>query len=79
MERARGTWTDERLDDLSSRVETGFVRLDAEMRALRTDLGARIDRLQVSIDALQRLMIQFAGGMTLAIIATLLSVIATRG
>ena len=78
MERARATWTDERLDDLSRRVEDGFSRLDGDLRSLRSDFGARIDRLQGSIENLQRLMIQFAGGLTIAIVATLVTVIATR-
>jgi hypothetical protein len=89
MERARATWTDERLDDLSSRVEDGFARIDQDLRELRTridahssEMGARIDaqgtELSRRIDALQRTMVQFGGGMTLAILATLVSVIATR-
>ena len=60
MERVRATWTDERLDDLSHRVDLGFERMDrrfehvdSEMRAIRTELGGRID-------ALQRTMIQAA-------------------
>lgn len=57
MERARTTWTDERLDGLSRRVDDGFNR----------------------VDSLQRLMIQMGGATTVAILATLLSVIATRG
>jgi hypothetical protein len=93
MERARVTWTDERLDDLASKVEDGFQRVDSELRDLRTDLGRRIESserelsrridaqgAEVSrrIDAMQRIMIQFGGGITLAVLATLVSVIATR-
>jgi hypothetical protein len=33
MERA--TWSDERLDDLSRRVDNGFDRLDHDIRELR--------------------------------------------
>ncbi|MGH2954564.1 MAG: hypothetical protein ACRDK9_11235 [Solirubrobacterales bacterium] len=101
MERARATWTDERLDDLSRRVDDGFNRVDEDLRAMRAELSARIDaqgaelgaridaqgaessrrfdRLDVRIDALQRMMIQVGGAMTVAILATLLSVVATRG
>ena len=89
MERARATWTDERLDDLSSRIDDGFRRIDQDTRELGTridaqgrELGARIDtqgaELSRRIDALQRTMVQFGGGMILAILLTLLSVIATR-
>jgi hypothetical protein len=90
MERARVTWTDERLDDLAHRVDDGFKRLDEDLRSLRTDLGGRIDRVEgridaqgrelgARIDALQRTMIQLGGATMVAILATLLSVIATRG
>ena len=79
MERARGTWTDERLDDLSHRVDDGFRRVDADIRTLEARIDTRFDRLDARIDALQRLMVQVGGGMTVAILATLLSVIATRG
>jgi hypothetical protein len=55
MERARATWTDERLDDLARRVDDGFTRVDQELRTLRTDLGGRIDaqgaELSARIDA----------------------------
>lgn len=93
MERARATWTDERLDDLARRVDDGFNRVDEDLRALRTELSSRIDAqgaelaaridaqgtgLNARIDALQRTMIQVGGAMTIAILATLVSVLATR-
>ena len=31
----RVTWTDERLDDLSRRMDAGFARVDSELRDLR--------------------------------------------
>ncbi|MGI8462389.1 MAG: hypothetical protein ACR2OC_12300 [Solirubrobacterales bacterium] len=31
----RIAWTDERLDDLSRRVDAGFTRIDADLRELR--------------------------------------------
>ncbi|MGH2950534.1 MAG: hypothetical protein ACRDKX_00625, partial [Solirubrobacterales bacterium] len=72
MEGSRATWTDERLDDLSRTVETGFARLDADLRAVRTEMGAmrsdlssRIDAqgadLSSRFDALQRTMLQVGG------------------
>jgi hypothetical protein len=36
MERA--TWTDERLDDLARRVDSGFDRMDRDLRELRAIL-----------------------------------------
>jgi hypothetical protein len=53
MERARATWTDERLDDLSNSVG----RVGADLRQLRTEMNARVDslegRLGSRIDAVQ--------------------------
>jgi hypothetical protein len=42
MERARATWTDERLDDLSKSVD----RVDTDLRQLRTEMNARFDSLE---------------------------------
>ena len=58
----REAWTDERLDDLSKKMDLGFARLDADMRGL----NARFD-------ALQRTLLQVGGVM----IAALIGVIAT--
>lgn len=32
-------WTDERLDDLSRRMDAGFDRVDRDIRELRTEIG----------------------------------------
>jgi hypothetical protein len=69
MERARATWTDERLDDLSTRVTDGFNRVDEDLRQLRTEMNARFD-------GVQRTMTQVGGGMIVAVLATLASVLA---
>jgi hypothetical protein len=90
VERARATWTDERLDDLSRRVDVGFERVDTELRAIRTELGARIDaqgselvaRIDAQgarIDALQRTMIQVGGGVIASILVAIVTMIATQG
>jgi hypothetical protein len=78
MERARVTWTDERLDDLSRRVEDGFNRVDRDLHELSRRIDLFEARIDARFDSLQRTMIQFGGGMTLAILATLVSVVATR-
>jgi hypothetical protein len=79
MERARTTWTDERLDDR-------LYRIDEDVRALRIDLGGRIDRvesridhLEGRIDRLQATMIQLGGAAIVSTLATLVTVLATRG
>lgn len=79
MAEARATWTDERLDDLSGRVEDGFRRVDARFDAMeaRTDtrfaaVDARFDaieaRLDARFDALQRTMLQVGGGMIATVV-----------
>ncbi|MGH2960835.1 MAG: hypothetical protein ACRDL3_01375 [Solirubrobacterales bacterium] len=112
MPAPRGTWTDERLDDLSHRVEHGFsrvderfdrleARIDARIDAQGAELSRRIDALGAElsrridalggrvdtqgvemggrIDSLQRTMIQFGSATTVGILATLVTVVLTRG
>jgi hypothetical protein len=72
MERARATWTDERLDDLARRIDGGFNRIDGDLRELRSEMNARFD-------ALHRLMIQVSGGLLIGVVGAVVSVLATRG
>ena len=78
MERARATWTDERLGDLARRVDDGFHRVDERLRALDGRIDAQGMEVSRRIDGLQRTMIQIGGGTIVAVLATLASVIATR-
>jgi hypothetical protein len=57
MEAMRKAWTDERLDDLSRRMDRGFDRVDADLRALNG-----------RFDALQRTMVQVGGGLIVALV-----------
>jgi hypothetical protein len=67
-------WTDARLDDLNERVadvgrrmDSGFDRVESELRELRAEMGAEIGSLRSEmrseIAALHRLVLQVAGGM----------------
>jgi hypothetical protein len=40
MEPMTQQWTDGRLDELSRKVDDGFERVDADMRALRSEVSA---------------------------------------
>lgn len=71
MEAMRKSWTDERLDDLSHRMDAGFNRVDADLRELRTEMNARFD-------ALQRTLIHVAGGILAAFGAAIVGLIATQ-
>jgi hypothetical protein len=54
----RTMWTDERLDDLSNRVDAGFERVDSDIRELRGGIGSlRSVIMQVGVG----LMIGMAG------------------
>jgi hypothetical protein len=73
---ARGNELRERIDTQGDELRE---RIDAEGRVLGARIDAQGSVLGARIDALQRTMIQLGGAMTVAILATLLSVIATRG
>ena len=70
MERARVTWTDERLDDLSSKVDEGFRRVDADLREMRAELSGVRSDVSARLDALHRLLIQLTGGIIAAVLGT---------
>ncbi len=46
MEVMREAWTDDRLDDLSRRVEDGFNRVDADLRELRVETKTELTALR---------------------------------
>jgi hypothetical protein len=70
MEAMRKTWTDERLDDMSQRMESGFKRVDDDIRDLGAEMNARFD-------ALQRTLLQLGGGLIAALIG-LIGLFATQ-
>ena len=92
MEPTRATWTDERLDDLAHRMDQGFSRVEEELRAMRGDANGRFDSFERRFDSFERrfdslerrfdtfqtTILQLGGGMAVAILATLISVLLTR-
>ncbi len=62
METRRQAWTDERLDDLSTRMDRGFDRVDRDIRELKTDVDTRFNRVEARFDGLQRMLL--AGYLT---------------
>jgi len=95
----RDEWTDERLDDLNGKVGEGFQRVEADIRALRSETTAefravrtetktefrelrgemneRFDRLDARFDAMQRTLIVSFGGIVVALLGVLVSMVAT--
>ena len=49
----RTAWTDERLDDLSHRMDTGFDHVDRDIRDLRGEMNAGFADMRGEIDALR--------------------------
>lgn len=66
----RESWTDERLDDFREEVNRRFDKVDLEFRDLRKEMNGRFD-------ALQRTLLQIAGGTVATLIAGFAGVIAT--
>lgn len=62
-------WNDGRLDELSKRVDDGFV----EMRREFTGVNQRIDHLGERFDAMQRTLMQIGGGTLVALIGLIVT------
>jgi len=78
METVRGTWTDERLDDLNGKVGSLRTEMRDEFGSSRTEMRDEFRSVRIEMnarfDAMQRTMIQVGGGM----IAALIGLIATQ-
>ncbi len=61
-------WTDERLDDLSNRVDAGFERVDADIRELRSDIGS-----------LRLAIFQVGGGLMIGLAGVIASILISSG
>jgi hypothetical protein len=63
MEAMREAWTDERLDDLTVRMDRGFDRVDGDLRELRVEMDARFDRVEGRFDRAEGRMDRLEGKM----------------
>jgi hypothetical protein len=67
------TWTDERLDDLSRRMDQGFERVDRDLRDMRGEMRGEIRDVRGDVAELRVLIYRFGTGIIGAIaIAALL-------
>jgi hypothetical protein len=92
-EMAREAWTDERLDDLTARVDEGFNRTEREFQAVRLEMRTEFQAVRGEmkeefgstrgeIAALQRTLIQVAfaaAGTLFAGFAAVLAAVLTQG
>lgn len=80
----REAWTDERLDDMSRRMDVGFDRVDREVRdvrgevaGLRTEMHQGFAEVRGELNGLRLLMLRMFGGLVASLIAANLTVLAT--
>jgi hypothetical protein len=74
----RQNWTDDRMDDLAQHVDAGFVQVRVDMGSdLRVKMDARFDALHATLAANQRTMLQMCGGLCVALIAAVATLIST--
>jgi hypothetical protein len=76
---AREAWTDERLDDLSRRMDRGFDEVKGEVRDLRSEMNNRFAAVDARFDSMQRTMIiGFASIVASTVASVVGAVIATQ-
>lgn len=63
MEAMREKWTDERLDDMNTRMGEGFTRLDEDMRQVRSEIAGVRGEMNTRFEATHRLIIQVGAGL----------------
>ena len=69
----RVAWTDERLDDLSGRMDAGFDRVDRDIRDLRSEMHGGFADVRSEMHAgfaeLRSLMFRVGGGVIASVLA----------
>lgn len=53
----REAWTDERLDDLTNRVDRRFDRVDKDLREVRAEIATLATEMNFRFDTMQRTMV----------------------
>jgi hypothetical protein len=74
----RVAWTDERLDDLSRRVDFGFDRVDREFHELRGEMRSEFTEVRGEIGALRSIVIR-GGGIIMAGLLSVIAAVLTHG
>lgn len=73
----REAWTDERLDDLSRRMDAGFDRVDRDIRDVRGEMRDGFAEVRGEINGLRVLILRMFGGLVASLVAANLTVLAT--
>jgi predicted phage tail protein len=75
----RVAWTDERLDDLSRRMDRGFDRVDhdirdlrAEMQGLRREMNGGFAELRREVEESRHWMLRLNVGILVSVVAAIL-------
>jgi hypothetical protein len=68
----RVAWTDERLDDLSTRMDAGFDRVDRDIRDLRSEMRSGFADVRSEIDSLRALLFRMNAGLLIAVLVAFL-------
>ncbi len=68
----RVAWTDERLDDLSHRMESGFERVDRDIRDLRAEMNHGFASVRAELTELRGLIWRLNGGIIVAVVVAIL-------
>jgi hypothetical protein len=61
--------TDERLDDLSRRMDVGFDRVDKDIRDLRGEMHTGFAEVRGEINGLRSLMLRMNAGIIATVVA----------
>jgi hypothetical protein len=77
MAMTREAWTDERLDDLNGHVNSGFRRVDQDIRDLRTEMSDLRTEMNRRFDETHRLIVQVGGGMFATMVVGFASILVT--
>ena len=74
----REAWTDERLDDLNTKVDDLGRRMDGGFRDLRGEMNAKFARVEERIDDIDRTMLRLGGGALVTSAVGFAGLIATQ-
>jgi hypothetical protein len=76
----RTTWTDERLDDLSRRMDAGFATVHADIRELRSEVRADMGELRAELrgelGAFRLTILRVGGGIMVGLVGVIAAVLA---